>query len=97
MAKSKEEIIRDIADYFKGIPYKDCYIGITSDAERRLFVEHNVSREKGYWIYRTASSHKVAREIEQHFIERGMDGGTGGGDEDSRIVYAYKKTSHTNP
>jgi len=32
-----------------------------------------------------------------NFLDKGMDGGPGGGDEDSKIVYAYKKTSLTNP
>ena len=97
MAKSKQEIINDVANYFKGIAYNNCYVGVTSDAESRLFVDHNVSRENGQWIYRTASSGSVAREIEQHFVDAGMDGGPGGGDETSKIVYAYKKTSYTNP
>lgn len=97
MAESKEKIIKDIANCFKGIPYKNCYIGITSDPERRLFVEHKVSRESGRYIYRTASSHAVAREIERYFVEKGMQGGTGGGDKDSRIVYAYQKTKYTDP
>jgi len=97
MAKSKQEIIDDIAAHFKGIAYKNCYVGITSDVESRLFGDHNVSKENGHWIYRTASSNSVAREIEQHFLDAGMDGGPGGGDATSRIVYAYKKTSYTNP
>jgi len=97
MAKSKQEIINEIAAYFKGIPYKQCYVGITSDVESRLFGDHNVSKATGRWIYATASSNRVAREIEQHFLDAGMDGGPGGGDATSRIVYAYKKTSYTNP
>jgi hypothetical protein len=63
----------------------------------RLFGDHNVSKEHGHWIYRTASSNSVAREVEQHFLDAGMDGGPGGGDATSRIVYAYKKTPYTNP
>ena len=97
MAKTKQEIINDIANHFKGIAYQNCYIGITSDVEGRLFGDHKVSKEKGHWIYRTASSSSVAREIERYFLNAGMDGGSGGGDASSRIVYAYKKTSYTNP
>lgn len=97
MAKSKQEIIDDIANYFKGIAYNKCYIGITSDVDSRLFGDHNVSKDEGHWVYRTASSHTVAREVEKHFLASGMDGGSGGGDESSRIVYAYKKTSSTRP
>ena len=97
MAKTKQEIINDIANHFKGKAYSGCYVGITSDVDSRLFGDHNVSKENGHWIYRTASSHTVAREIEKHFLDAGMDGGGGGGDETSKIVYAFKKTSSTNP
>lgn len=97
MAKTKQEIINKISNHFKGIAYSNCYVGITSDVESRLFGDHNASRKNGHWIYSTASSANVAREIEQHFLNIGMDGGSGGGDENSRIVYAYKKTSSTNP
>jgi len=97
MVKTKQEIINDITNHFKGKVYKDCYVGITSDRDGRLFGDHNVSKEKGHWINRSASSDNVAREIEQHFLDKGMDGGPGGGDEGSKIVYAYKKTPTTNP
>ena len=97
MVKSKEEIIKNISDHFKNINYNVCYVGITSDVNGRLFGDHNISRENNHWIYRTASSSSIAREIEQHFIDLGMDGVGGGGDEESKIVYAYKKTSSTNP
>lgn len=97
MAKSKQEIIDDVTGHFKGAAYKNCYVGITSDVESRLFGDHNVSKENGHWIYRTASSNSVARDVEKHFLNAGMDGSTGGGDYTSKIVYAYRKTSSTNP
>jgi len=97
MAKNKQEIINDIANHFKGIAYKNCYVDITSEVDSRLFGDHKVSRENGHLIYRTASSHLVAHEVEKHFLDAGMDGGSEGGDETSQIVYAYKKTSSTNP
>lgn len=97
MAKSKQEIIADITACFKGVAYKNCYVGITSDVQGRLFGDHNVSKADRHRIYRTASSNSVARDIEQHFLDAGMDGGRGGGDTTSKIVYAYKKTSRTNP
>jgi len=51
--------------------------------------------EDDMWIYVTASSDTVAREIEQLFLDAGMDGGSGGGDKTSKVVYTYKKTSST--
>lgn len=95
MAKTKQEIINDITNHFKGKVYSNYYVGITSDIESRLFGDHNVSKENGHWIYSPANSHIIARGIEQHFIDAGMDGSGGGGDETSKIVYAYKKTTTT--
>lgn len=97
MAKSKQEIINDITSHFNGKKYAECYVGITKDANQRLFNDHNVSKESGHWIYRSASSDAIVREIEKHFLDKGMDGGDGGGDNQSIIVYAYKKTLSTKP
>jgi hypothetical protein len=60
MAKTKLEIISDITNYFKSIPFSVCYVGITSDAESRLFGDHYVSKENGHWIYRTAVGSEVS-------------------------------------
>ena len=97
MGKTKQEIIDGIVNHFSGKKYSDCYIGITSDVDSRLFGDHNVSKDNGFWIYRTASSDGVARDIETYFLDKGMDGGSGGGDDDSKIVYVYKKTGSTKP
>lgn len=93
MAKSKQQIINDIVSYLSGYAYKDCYVGITANAEKRVFTDHNVTEHSGRYIWRTASSNKVAREIEKHFLDAGMDGG-GGGSGTARIVYAYKKVPY---
>ena len=50
------------------------------------------TRTNGAWIWRPASSDSVAREIEKHFLDKGAQGGAGGGDEDTTSVYAYKIT-----
>lgn len=100
MAKSKEEIIKDINAYFglsSKTDYSKYYVGITCEVKRRLFTEHAVDKDKDGWIYRIANSKACAQEIEEHFLEKGMDGDTGGGNDDSTIVYCYKKNGHTNP
>lgn len=100
MAKSKQEIIDEIKAHIQkeGSGYLTWYVGISEDAEDRLFNGHGVSKENGWWIYRGASSASVAREIETHFINTlGTDGAPGGGSDKSNQVYAYKKTSVTNP
>ncbi len=97
METQKQTIINDITTHFSGISYSNSYIGITSNVDNRLFGNHNVSKSSDHWIYRTAVSDTVAREIENHFLALGMDGGDGGGDGSSKIVYAYIKNGHTNP
>ena len=99
MAKPKQEIIADIKAHIAdcGGSYSAWYVGITEDAERRVFEEHGVEKGKDPYIWRTATSSAVARDIEKYFLDLGCDGGTGGGDADAEIVYAYKKSSRTDP
>ena len=74
------------------------YAGITNDPKRRLFEEHNVSKDNDVWMYKNVSSNEVAREIEYYLVNQAnLDGGTGGGDESSTTVYIYKKTVNTKP
>lgn len=97
---NKDQIIREISDYIKskgGFP-NEWYVGITNNAEDRLFKEHNVDKEKGVRIWRTANTEDEARQIERYFLEAvRTDGGPGGGSHAARQVYAYKKTWRTSP
>lgn len=98
MSKTREEIIHDIDNHLKKSGksyYNEFYVGITNDIERRMFHEHNVNRENSWWIYCTASSKQVAEEVEEYYIKLGMQGDTGGGTEDSKIVYCYAIGSTT--
>ena len=93
------DIIEKFKNYIaeKGGAYSDWYIGITSDIETRLFNAHNVNEQNDIWIYDNANTETSARSIEEYFVETlGTDGGTGGGDNTSIFVYAYKKNPHTN-
>ena len=98
MAKSKKEIIEEIAKHItkRGGGIKKWYVGIAADPEERLFDDHSVDRKKDAWIYRTASSSEIARDVEKHFLRKGADGGTGGGSEDTKSVYAYRISSRTD-
>jgi len=91
-----QAIVNDIQNYILKVrnTYKDWYVGIASDPKKRLFVEHKVS-ENGHWIHSPADSNEVARQVEEYFLKLGCDGGSGGGDNTSNIVYAYLKTSQT--
>ena len=97
MAKSKDEIIEDIEGHMvkRGGDIDDWYVGIAAKPRERLFDDHSVDEKNGVWIHRRASSDSVARDVEKHFLDQGAKGGTGGGDEESTAVYAYKITSST--
>ena len=75
--------------------YPNWYVGIASNPRNRLFNDHNVDEQKNYWIIRDAGSEPVARQIEKFFLDKGCQGGGGGGDASTRYVYAYRITSTT--
>ncbi len=100
MAKTKQEIISLIDAHIQkgGGGYGAWYVGIASDARDRLFSDHRVKEHSDGWIHEPCSSSTVAREIEDYFVNKqGTDGGTGGGDASTDVVYAYKKAPHTDP
>jgi hypothetical protein len=100
MVKSKRSVIHEIDAYLEGAggEYGEWYVGIASDAEDRLFGQHNVKEKGDQWIFRHCMSSADACDIESHFvIEMGTDGGTGGGNETTDMVYAYRKNEHTEP
>ena len=96
---AKNEIITDFNAYIKDNGGKNArygwYVGVTADAKRRLFTDHNVREQGDCWIYRTANSAAIARSVEKAYIDAGYKGGTGGGDDTARMVYAYRIEIHT--
>lgn len=94
----KEDIYKAFDAHLKKVGklyYREFYCGITDDVERRLFKEHNVSKDDGTWIYGPADSVDEAREIEKHYLDFGMQGDTGGGNEKSIYVYCYLIMQYT--
>lgn len=89
---------KHIKDYIarSGGGYASWYVGIAADVKRRLFSDHNVSEKFGQWAWAECETSDAAREVEQHFVDiLGTKGGPGGGDRESKFVYAYKITSTT--
>lgn len=97
MATLEGDIKKEIKAYVEecGGTKTQWYVGIATDARDRLFNDHNVNEDNDYWIYRIASSDTISRRVEKHFLDLGYDGGDGGGDENTKSVYAYRKTSNT--
>ncbi len=91
---SNQTIYDDMVKHINksGDPFSAWHCGITSDPKRRLFKEHNVSKDNGSWKYSKCDNHTGARSVEKALLEHGCDGGGGGGDASSIFVYVYKKT-----
>ncbi|MDP1721759.1 MAG: hypothetical protein Q8L37_00965 [Candidatus Gottesmanbacteria bacterium] len=98
MPQQESSIVNDIVEYIHktNTLSTDWYVGIAENAQARLFEEHGVNKDMDYWIYRECVTADAARRVERYFITNYQtDGGSGGGSDESRFVYAYKKERHT--
>jgi hypothetical protein len=97
--KTKQQLTSELSEHMRkgGGTYREWYVGISSDARARLFNGHGVAEKGDWWIYTEADTNQDARDVEQYFLKLGCDGGPGGGDYTSKMIYAYKKNSHTRP
>lgn len=98
-AIDNETIIAEISAHIskQGGHRSSWYVGIAADIEQRLHGDHGVPKKDHWFIWREAFSDDDARSIEKELLEWGCDGGSGGGDRNTRFVYAYLKTSDTEP
>lgn len=100
MVKDEATIRAEIKNHIasEGGAYSNWYVGIAKSARERLFEDHKVKEKEDSWIFRKSESDKIARRIEDYFVNTlKTDGNPGGGDENTVFVYAYKKQSHTDP
>lgn len=97
MNARQQQTIATFQNYMAGhsTRYNEWYVGVAADPKARLFNDHAVRERSDAWIFETCPSSREAREIEQHFITQGVQGGPGGGDSTTRSVYAYKISNHT--
>lgn len=98
MKNTKNQIIAAIDAHLQKSTkqyYSDFYIGITNDVHRRLFTEHNVDKANAWWIYRDAIDKATALAVENYYLNKGMEGNTGGGTDDSTYVYCYQISGST--
>lgn len=98
MAETVQQVYDGIKAYIdnQGQPYSSWYAGIASNAETRLFTDHNVSRENDKCVHNQCAGNQDARNVEAVLLKLGCDGG-GGGDQSSTHVYAYLKSPNTKP
>ena len=73
-----------------GSSYNLYRIGLTHDlAERKGYWKDTEKENVTYWVNWTADSLSDAQDIERHFINKGMKGGTGGDLSSRKTVYVY--------
>ncbi len=84
-----ELAIQDIETWRKAndFLYRECYIGITNDIERR-YAEHNIEIDD-IEIHLDVKTKRSACAVEKHFINKGMEGHEGGPADDTTFVYCY--------
>lgn len=96
MVKTKKQIIGDIDRHLKDSGkqyYSEFYVGVSKNAPKQMLERHHVRRDGSWWIYRTAASQKVAREIEKHYLDLGMRGNQNS--DEGNMVYTYEITATT--
>ena len=98
MAYSKDKAISEIDSYVanNGRNYSQWYVGVAANGRQRLFNDHSVKEGGDAWIYCQCTDSDVARAVERYFLAQRMKGGSGGGDDKSDYVYAYKIAAHTS-
>lgn len=74
--------------------YPAWYVGIAANPVDRLTNGHGVNGSTPC-CYEEFSSSEYAREVENYFLKLGCQGGGGGGDWQSKSVYAYRITLTT--
>jgi hypothetical protein len=98
--KPKKQIVNEITEYIerKGGAASEWYIDVTDRASDALSQRHGLGDPDDVWIYRTATSARVAHAVRDFFTgELGTDGGTEARPATHRKVYAYRKRPHTDP
>ena len=100
MAKTKQEIITDIKTFIttNGGNFTEWYVGICNDVNNRLAAVHKLNPKLDKWVFRTAPTSAVAKEIEYYFVKiLGAEGASAAGSDIDDKVYAYKKSERTEP
>ncbi len=87
-----DEMFKYIED--NGGVFSQWYCGITDNIERRVFEEHKV-RKGDLGLHDKCPTKNDAQLVEKALLENGCDGGTGGGNSNSKCVYIYKKELYT--
>jgi len=77
--------------------YFDWFIGLTDNAEKTLFEEHKLNREKDSWIYEEVLNDSDAKRIQKYFLNMGCVGGVFNHHTTSKFIYVYRRSLNSNP
>lgn len=93
------EVIDSIHGYIlkNSYTYFDWYIGLTDNAEKMLFEDHKLNQVSDMWIYEEVPSDSDAFRIREYFLNMGCAGGLIQNRKKVRYIYAYRRSSKTNP
>jgi hypothetical protein len=69
---TKDEIINAITRKLNGGNLNLWWIGITTDAEKRLFDELNVNELNGKWLFGKVEDNQIAKEVKIRFLKKGV-------------------------
>jgi hypothetical protein len=87
---SKAAIVSAIDVKIANTKFNIWRIGLTHDlAERKAYWSMTKGQNVSYWSAWTADSLKDAQDIESYFINKGMQGGTGGDLSPQKTPYVY--------
>ncbi len=92
-----QNIISDFESFieYHGKNYSEFYVGIASNPIDRLENGHNVIGSTPFFYSVEPLHTDMVRAIEKYFLDKGTQGGSGGGDNDTQYVYIYLVTSDT--
>ena len=68
--------------------YSSWTIGVTNNPERQKAEQGNPEK----WYHWETIGEPIARNIEKHFLDKGMKAATGGGDNPNYVYIFYKPT-----
>jgi len=85
---SYDDIIYAIDRKISGSSYSSWTIGVTDDPYKRRDEHENDGEDVTHWTHYPTDNEDVGRNVEKHYINLGLKGGTGGGG-NAGYVYVF--------
>ena len=85
---NKQDLIAAIESVDSEMVYNSYTIGVTDDPVIRRAAHTNNNEDTSDWKDWETDSEKIGREVEKYFLDKGMQGGDGGGGK-AKYVYIF--------